>query len=190
MKIVLATNNKHKLEEINDIAKGYDIEFILPPEAFDPIETGTTFSENSYLKASEASKLTNNIALADDSGLCVEALNGRPGIHSARYAETQDKRIEKLLKELEPFDNKKAKFVCCMTLTDKTGNIIHQALGECKGEITSDRKGTNGFGYDPIFKPDSYECTLAELSENEKNNISHRGHALRNMLEFLKGFTL
>lgn len=190
MKIVLATNNKHKLEEINEISKNCGIEFILPPAGFDPIETGTTFAENSYIKAFEAAKLTNNLALADDSGLCVEALNGAPGIHSARYAETQDKRIEKLLSELAPYKNKTAKFVCCMTLVTADGEILHQTIGECCGQITNNRKGINGFGYDPIFVPNNYTCTLAELSEEEKNSISHRGHALRDMLSYLKTINL
>lgn len=190
MKIILATNNKHKLEEINEISKNTKIEFVLPPANFDPNETGKTFAENSYIKALEAAKLTNNIALADDSGLCVEALNGAPGIHSARYEETQDKRIQKLLNELAPFENKRAKFTCCMTIVAPDGNIIHQVIGECHGHITENRKGSNGFGYDPIFVPDNYTCTLAELDEQEKNNISHRGNALRQIMEFLEKTSL
>ena len=185
LKIVLATNNKHKLEEVNEIAKGSNIKFLLPPASFDPIETGATFEENSFIKAKEAALLTGCIALADDSGLCVDALNGAPGIHSARYAETQDLRIKKLLTELSTFENKNAKFVCCMTLVDTNGKIIHQAIGECHGSITEQLKGINGFGYDPIFIPKDYNQTLAELSENEKNTISHRGNALREMLKFI-----
>lgn len=185
LKIILATNNKLKLEEVNEIAKGCNIEFLLPPSDFDPIETGTTFEENSYIKAKEAAILTGCMALADDSGLCVEALNGAPGIHSARYAETQDLRIKKLLTELSAYENKVAKFVCCMTLVDKTGNILHQTIGECHGQITNQRKGQNGFGYDPIFIPQTYNQTLAELSDDEKNSISHRGNALRKMISYL-----
>lgn len=185
VKIIFATNNKHKVQEINEIAKDSGIEFDLPPAEFDPIETGQTFEENSYIKAYEAAKLTGQIALADDSGLCVEALNGAPGIHSARYAETQDLRIAKLLKELDSVDNRKAKFVCCMTLVSPDGEILNQVIGECYGEIVSERKGTHGFGYDPIFKPIGYKETLAELGEDVKNGISHRGNALRAMLDFI-----
>ena len=185
VKIIFATNNKHKVQEINEIVKDSGIDFDLPPAEFDPIETGQTFEENSYIKAYEAAKLTGQIALADDSGLCVEALNGAPGIHSARYAETQDLRIAKLLKELDSVDNRKAKFVCCMTLVSPDGEILNKVIGECYGEIVSESKGSHGFGYDPIFKPIGYKETLAELGEDVKNGISHRGNALRAMLDFI-----
>ena len=125
------------------------------------------------------------MALADDSGLCVEALNGAPGIHSARYAETQDARIEKLLTALKNETNRSAKFVCCMTLVSPEGNIIHQVTGECDGTIVQERKGTFGFGYDPVFEPQNHNKTLAELGEEAKNKISHRGKALRQMLELI-----
>jgi len=184
-KIIFATNNAHKLEEVNAISKDFGITFELPPADFDPDETGNSFSENSFIKASEASKLSNNYALADDSGLCVESLGGLPGIHSARYAETREKRIEKLLKELAPHQNKAAKFVCCMTLTAPDGTIIKQITRECLGQITEVQKGANGFGYDPIFVPNNYNVTMAELNDNEKNKISHRGIALREMLKFI-----
>ena len=209
MKIVFATGNAHKLQEVNDIAKGSGVEFVLPPKDFNPIENGTTFEENSYIKALEASKLSGMIALADDSGLCVEALNDAPGIYSARYAETPQARIDKLLQELRnceehqqssnPDDskneilkqvqndetNRRAKFVCAMTLVSPDGKIIFQTRGECHGGIAKHQSGTNGFGYDPIFLVNGKNATMAELSEDEKNKISHRGKALRNVLEFL-----
>ena len=122
--IVFATGNAHKLQEINEIAQGTDIEFILPPEGFDPIENGETFEENSLIKAREAARVSGMISLADDSGLCVEALGGAPGIHSARYAQTAQARIDKLLGVLQNEKNRKAKFVCVMTLVDKDGNIL------------------------------------------------------------------
>ena len=201
MKIVFATGNPHKLQEVNDIAKGSGIEFVLPPEGFDPIEDGTTFEENSYIKAKEASKMSGMLALADDSGLCVEALDGAPGIYSARYADTPQARIDKLLNAMSEKENRKAKFVCAMTIVNPDGEIVFQTRGECHGEIARKQTGTNGFGYDPVFLinsthssfenqlPDSEEVesvTMAELSEEEKNKISHRGKALRNVLEFLK----
>ena len=186
IKLVFATSNPHKLQEIKDIAGNTDIEFLLPPNDFDPIEDGTTFEENSYNKAKEAAKLSGNIALADDSGLCVEALYGAPGIYSARYAATPQARIDKLLNAMNGIDNRKAKFVCAMTLVNPNGEIIFQTRGECHGNIAQKQAGTNGFGYDPIFLIGDGNITMAELSEKEKNNISHRGQALRNVLEFLK----
>ena len=125
MKIVFATGNPHKLKEINEISKGSGIEFILPNEGFDPVENGSTFEENSLIKAKEANRVSHMISLADDSGLCVEALNGAPGLHSARYAGTQQEKIDKILKELEQHSNRRAKFVCVMTLLDANGEVLH-----------------------------------------------------------------
>ena len=183
--IVFATGNPHKLQEIKQIAGDCGVEFILPPEGFNPDETGKTFEENSYIKAYEAAKLSGMTALADDSGLCVDALDGAPGIYSARYAETQQKRIEKLLDALKEEENRKAKFVCAMTLVSPEGNVIFQTIGECRGNITEKPSGTNGFGYDPIFKPEGFDVTIAQLSDIEKNAISHRGNALRKVLAFI-----
>ena len=185
IKLVFATSNPHKIQEIRDIAGNSDIEFLLPPETFDPIEDGTTFEENSYIKAKEAAKLSGIMALADDSGLCVEALDGAPGIYSARYTNTPQARIDKLLANMLGKENRNAKFVCAMTLVSPDGEIIFQTRGECHGKIAEKQAGTNGFGYDPIFLIGDGKTTMAELSEEEKNKISHRGKALRNVLEFL-----
>lgn len=188
MKIVFATGNPHKVEELKAIAESCgvnNIEFVLPPNGFDPIENGTTFEENSFIKAKEANRLTGLISLADDSGLCVEALNDGPGIHSARYADTAQARIDKLLDAIKNDVNRKAKFVCAMTLLDENGNIIFQTRGECKGEISKSQSGFHGFGYDPIFIVEGTNLTMAEMSEQEKNKISHRGHALRQVLDFI-----
>lgn len=206
MKIVFATGNAHKLQEINEISKGSGIEFVLPADGFAPVENGETFEENSFIKAREAARVSKMISLADDSGLCVEALDGAPGIHSARYAETAQARIDKLLNVLKNEQNRKAKFVCVMTLVDKEGNILFQTRGECHGKIAYKQSGTNGFGYDPIFLVENNKNgsaatdsnaisqtgigtkgkkTMAEMSEDEKNEISHRGRALRQVLEFL-----
>lgn len=184
--LVFATSNPHKLQEIKDIAGDINIEFLLPPNGFDPIENGTTFEENSYIKAKEAAKLSGIVALADDSGLCVEALDGAPGIYSARYADTPQARINKLLNAMNKKENRRAKFVCTMTLVSPDGEIIFQTRGECHGNIAYKQAGTNGFGYDPIFLVGNGSTTMAELSETEKNKISHRGQALRNVLEFLR----
>lgn len=188
MEIVLATSNPHKVEEINAITKPYGITFILPPKGFDPIETGKNFEENSLIKAQCAYELTHKMVLADDSGLCVDFLNGEPGIYSARYAETPAARIKKLLNNMKdaPKDQRGAKFVCAMTLLDKDGKISLSTRGECFGEISTEAKGSNGFGYDPVFIVEEHNgLTMAELSEDEKNRISHRARALNNVIEHL-----
>lgn len=187
-KIVLATSNPHKLEEINAIANLQGVYFEAVPKVFDPVEDGKTFEENAYIKAFEAAKLTNKIALADDTGLCVEALNGRPGIYSARYAKTQDEKISKLLKELDglPIEKRSAYFVCAMVLVDPNGKILHSSKGKIDGYIDLEAKGVKGFGYDPIFFIPAQNRTMAELTENEKNTISHRALALKDMLAAIK----
>lgn len=189
MKIVFATSNPHKLKELTEITEAYrinNIEFVLPPKGFDPIENGKTFEENSLIKAKEANRLTGLPALADDSGLCVECLNGEPGIYSARYADTPQKRIDKLLKNVEPFENRKAKFVCAMTLIGGNGEVLFADKGECPGEISKVQAGTGGFGYDPIFLVDGKKgLTMAELTDSEKNEVSHRGNALRKVLQYI-----
>lgn len=187
-KIVLATSNPHKVEEINSITKGLGIEFILPPKDFDPFEDGKTFEQNAVIKAQEAYNLTGLPSLADDSGLCVDALNGEPGIHSARYAETAQARIEKLLNALKgvPEDKRGAKFVCAMAFLDGEGNVAFLDRGECFGRISHEKKGVNGFGYDPVFLVGNGNESMAELSEESKNLISHRGIALQKFIQFLK----
>lgn len=191
MKIILASSNEHKVQEINEIVKSshpdLDLEFILPPDGFDPIENGTTFEENSYIKAHAAWELSKTWTLADDSGLCIDALGGKPGIFSARYAETPALRIQRVLRELEEVEEGKrtARFCCAMTLINPKGEIEYKVLGKCEGRIINKSKGTNGFGYDPIFVPNGYNMTIAELSEEEKNEISHRGNALRSVLDYI-----
>ena len=191
MKIVLASSNKHKVQEINDIVKTKygkecNIEFVLPPEGFDPIEDGKTFEENSRIKAMEAWKLTKSWALADDSGLCIKSLNGAPGLYSARYAETPQKRIERVLTEMKDKTDRTAEFVCAMTLINPQGEVAFACKGICKGSITQEPAGSNGFGYDPIFLVEGRTTTMAELSEEEKNQISHRSQALNQLLDVLR----
>lgn len=190
MKIVFATSNPHKVQEINAITKSFGadfVEFVLPPEGFDPDEDGKTFEENSKIKAVEAAKLTKTISLADDSGLCVECLDGAPGIYSARYAKTPQARIDKLLNAVGESENRRAKFICAMTLVDENGEVIFSDTGECNGTIAKNQAGSGGFGYDPVFLVDEMNgLTMAELSSEEKNRLSHRGQALRKVLNFLK----
>lgn len=185
MKIVLATSNQHKVQEINDMISGTGIEFILPSGDFDPVEDGETFEENSLIKAKEAWKISRTWTLADDSGLCINALAGRPGIHSARYAETPAKRIERVLSEMKGIENRDAQFVCAMTLINPKGDVEFACRGVCDGSISETPRGENGFGYDPIFLIKGTNTTMAELSEEEKNKISHRSNALRKVIEHL-----
>ena len=185
-KIIFATSNPDKLEELKAICKNLsDIEFILPPKGFAPLENGSTFEENSLIKAREAARIGKLPALADDSGLCVAAIDGAPGIHSARYAETPQKRIEKLLNVMKNEKDRTAKFVCSMTLVDSEGNILCQKTDECCGKIGYECKGTHGFGYDPIFVVGEKGTTMAELDEHEKNSISHRAKALKQIIFYL-----
>ena len=186
MKIVLASSNEHKVKEINEIVEGTGLEFILPPSGFDPEENGTTFEENSFIKANEAWKLTKNWVLADDSGLCIDALDGKPGIFSARYAETPQKRIDRVLNEMQGKENRNAHFACCMTLIEPNGTVAFSYTGICEGSIVKEQRGKNGFGYDPIFLVKNSIKTMAELSEEEKNKISHRSVALNKVIEYLK----
>ena len=191
MKIIIATQNPHKLEEIREIARlygvnGIDFEAIDSSLDFDPVEDGKTFEENSLIKAKEANHLTHTYTLADDSGLCVEALDGAPGIHSARYAETPQKRIDKLLDALRGEINRKAKFVCAITLINPSGEVEFTSRGECKGEIALSQSGTHGFGYDPVFLVDGTSKTMADMSEDEKNKISHRSLAMQKLFEYIK----
>ena len=186
MEIVLGSSNPHKVKEINEIVADRGIEFILPPDGFDPDETGLTFAENSLIKAQEAWKLSHTWSLADDSGLCIDALGGKPGIYSARYEETPQKRIDRVLRELEGIENRDAHFTCHMTLIAPNGSVALSCEGICSGSIVKEQRGTNGFGYDPIFLVDGDTRTMAELSEEEKNQVSHRSKALAQVLKYIK----
>ena len=194
MKVVLASKNRHKLVEISKITEKFDMELVLQSELgvdIDVEETGTTFEENSLLKAEAVMKATGLPALADDSGIAVDALNGEPGVYSARYGfdETLDDwgRLELLLKNTEnvPDGQRQAQFVCVITMVTPEGLTI-QARGEIHGELTREPKGENGFGYDPIFYYPPLGKTTAELSPKEKNQVSHRANALKIFYEKLK----
>ena len=187
MKITLATGNKHKVDEINIIAKDYDIEFVLPEGDFNPVEDGDNFLDNAYCKAKCASKNgTTDLYLADDSGLCVEALNGAPGIYSARYAPSAKERIEKLLLNMQGIKNRNAKFVCAMVVVDKNANILFKTQQECIGHIMTQEKGNGGFGYDPIFYVEEKCKGMAQLTAQEKSKVSHRSKSLNLVLNWIK----
>ena len=194
MKVVLASKNKHKLEEISKITEKFDMELVLQSELgvdIDVEETGTTFEENSFLKAEAVMKATGLPALADDSGIAVDALNGEPGIYSARYGfdESLDDwgRLQLLLKNTEhvPDGERQAKFVAVITMITPDGKTI-QARGEIHGELLRAPVGENGFGYDPIFYYPPYGKSTAEMSPEEKNQVSHRANALKVFYEKLK----
>ena len=194
MKIVLASKNKHKLEEISRITEKFGFELVLQSEIgidLDVEENGTTFEENSLIKAEAVMKATGLPALADDSGICVDALNGAPGIYSARYGfdESLDDwgRLQLLLKNMEdvPDGQRQAKFVCVITMITPEGEVI-QARGEIHGELLREARGRNGFGYDPIFYYPPYGVTTAEMSAEDKNKVSHRANALKIFNEKLK----
>ena len=194
MKVVLASKNKHKLEEISQITEKFGMELVLESDLgvdIDVEETGSTFEENSFLKAEAVMKATGLPALADDSGIAVDALNGEPGIYSARYGfdESLDDwgRLQLLLKNTEqvPDERRQAKFVCVITLVTPDGKSI-QARGEVHGFVTHVPAGEGGFGYDPIFYYPPLGKSLAELTPEEKNQVSHRANALQVFYQKLK----
>ncbi|MBQ8476597.1 RdgB/HAM1 family non-canonical purine NTP pyrophosphatase [bacterium] len=190
MIITLATSNPHKVDEINLIAKKYDIKFVLPGGDFNHEETGDNFLANAACKARAAALSgSTKLYLADDSGLCVDILGGAPGIYSARYAPSADERIDKLLLNLENYPDIKdrsAKFVCAMVVVNKNGDTIYQVQKECKGYIMQKRQGTNGFGYDPVFFVNLVNKGMAELSPDEKSQVSHRGKSLNEVFKWLE----
>ena len=194
MKVVLASKNPHKLVEISKITEKFGFELVLQSELgvdIDVEETGSTFEENSYLKAEAVMKATGLPALADDSGIAVDALNGEPGIYSARYGfdESLDDwgRLQLLLKNTKnvPDGQRQAKFVCVITMVTPEGQCI-QARGEIHGELLRAPAGENGFGYDPIFYYPPMGMTTAEMAPEEKNRVSHRANALKVFYEKLK----
>ena len=194
MKVVLASKNKHKLVEISKITEKFGFELVLQSERgidIDVEETGTTFEENSFIKAEAVMKATGLPALADDSGIAVDALNGEPGIYSARYGfdDSLDDwgRLLLLLKNTEhvPDGQRQAQFVCVITMVTPDGKVI-QARGEIHGELLREARGENGFGYDPIFYYPPAGMSTAEMSPEDKNKVSHRANALNAFYTKLK----
>lgn len=186
--LVLASGNKGKIAEIGGMLPEFSV--IGYKDAgldFEIEETGATFYENALIKAKAVSEALGLPALADDSGLCVDALGGAPGIFSARFAGdgNDEHNIDKLLKELDGVKDRSAKFVCSLVLYYPDGKII-SAEGETNGEILFERAGKNGFGYDPIFYSADLKKSLGEASSKEKNSVSHRSRALKNLKEKLK----
>lgn len=188
VEIVIATRNKGKTAEIRELLKGFPVtiknldDFGSIPEVE---EDGETFDENAYKKASFTARVLGLPALADDSGLMVEALNGAPGVQSARYAgvnASDQDRCRKLLAEMDGIENRKAAFTCVISIAVPSGPALTYE-GRCEGTITQTPRGTNGFGYDPIFFYPSLGKTFAELTRQEKSHVSHRGKALGEIRE-------
>ena len=192
MKLVVASNNAHKIEELRAILGELGFEVCSQKDAglhIEPDENGTTFEENSYIKAKATLDACGFATVADDSGLMVDALGGAPGVHSARYGGEANKsdraRLELLLRNMEEKENRKAHFVSVITLLLPDGRKI-VARGECPGEILRAPQGENGFGYDPVFYIPEAGCTFAQMPAEKKNEISHRARALRLLAEKIR----
>lgn len=191
MKVIAATKNKGKIREMQEILSPLEIEIVSQQEMginVDVEETGDTFERNALIKARAVAMVCDYPVLADDSGICVEALDGAPGVHSARYAgedATDADRVMKLLRELGDCENRNAKFVTAVAFIFPDGREL-TACGEVLGHITKSPEGENGFGYDPIFFSNELGKTFAKSTDEEKNSVSHRGRALKNLYEKLK----
>ncbi len=186
MKLVLSTRNAHKAREFAPLMAPYEI-VALPDEVELPPETGETFAENALGKARAAAAATGMTAIADDSGICAEALGGAPGVRSARFAgedATDEENLAKLLREA-PAGSRVA-YVCALAHVTPEGSE-HVVEGRCEGTLAAEPRGTGGFGYDPAFVPDEHpDRTMAELAPEEKDAISHRGKAARELLAWLR----
>ena len=193
MDIVIATNNLGKVKEFQSLLApyGYTVKSLKDfPEIAEVEETGTSFEENACMKAEYLAKVLDCLVVADDSGLEVDALNGEPGVYSARYAgleKDDEKNLQLVLENLKDVapENKTARFICVMALA-KPGELTKTYRGVCEGMIIDEKKGTNGFGYDPIFYFPEYACTTAEMTCEQKGKISHRGKALRLLINDLQ----
>ncbi len=190
--IIFASHNAGKIAEIKQMLApfGINVKTAIDMNLPDVEETGTTFAENSLLKAQTISQAVGLPCLADDSGLCVDALNGAPGVYSARYAPNRDfdKGMDKLLTEMAKSQNKSraAHFSCVISLAYPNGEY-HLFEGRVDGQIAKQKmKGNEGFGYDPLFIPTGYDCSFAQMSHNEKNKISHRGRAMEKLLDYIE----
>lgn len=188
-KLLIATHNKGKFKEFAKIFNGKFEVLSLPYNGFDgeADETGSTYYENALLKAKFVFENTGELALADDSGLCVNALNGEPGLYSARYGgenSTQAEKNKLLLSRLSEFDDRSAKFVCSLVLYGKDG-VVASGYGETEGEILFSEEGEGGFGYDPLFFSSDLQKSFGVASEMEKNGVSHRFRAIQDLLKNL-----
>jgi XTP/dITP diphosphohydrolase len=191
--IIIATNNKGKAAEFKNFFSKYGIESKALPDLSEALpdveETGKTFEENAALKAEQIAAILNAPVLADDSGLMIDALAGSPGIYSARYAGTHNDdqaNINKVMAELKevPPEARTARFICVLAVAMPGKETIFRT-GYCEGEIAAQQAGENGFGYDPVFIPEGYKVTMAQLTPEEKNKISHRKHAMDKLADWI-----
>jgi len=180
--LYLASKNKGKIEEYKKLLAGVNCKLLLQPESLEVEEDGLTFRDNAIKKASEVSRKTNNFSIADDSGICIEALNGMPGIYSSRYAENDQKRIKRVLKELDGVQNRRAFFIANICVCSPNGEVIIESEAKCHGNIILNPRGKSGFGYDPIFEENSTRLTFAEMNNDIKDSFSHRGKAFKKMI--------
>jgi len=200
MEMIIATKNKGKVKEIKHFFKNLDItfkslnDFMEIPEI---IENGITFEENAIIKAKMIADFLNKSVIADDSGLEVDYLNGKPGIYSSRYSgdnatdESNRKKLLEALKDIKDPLKRTARFICSLVLWEPEKGLVFSTNGVCEGIIGFEEKGKGGFGYDSIFIPSGYKKTMAQLNGNEKNRISHRGKALSNLFDFfMSGYHL
>lgn len=190
--VVVATGNPGKLKEMQVYLDTLGWQLLLKPDDIDIEETGTTFLENARLKAAGVAKVLGQWAIADDSGLEVNALGGAPGIYSARYADSDQARIERLLKEMSESSNQNrgAQFVCALALANPQGDIVLETEGTCHGEILLKPQGTAGFGYDPVFYLPTLDKSFAEMSPEQKDAVSHRGIAFGQLMPHFKKLAL
>ncbi len=180
--LFLASKNKGKIEEYKKLLAGVNCKFLLQPESLEVEEDGLTFRDNAIKKASEVSRKMNNFSIADDSGICIEALGGKPGIYSSRYAENDQKRIERVLRELDGVQNRSAFFIANICVCSPNGEVIIESEAKCHGNIILNPRGKGGFGYDPIFEESSTRLTFAEMNNDIKDSFSHRGKALKKII--------
>jgi len=190
--MVLATRNLHKVRELEALLAPHRLR-PLPDEVELPPETGTSFEENALIKARAAALATGTVAIADDSGISVEALGGAPGIRSARFAgehATDEQNLDELMRAMEHREDRRAAYVCVLAFSDPGDGLERTFAGRCEGRLDRERRGSGGFGYDPVFVPDDGPAgdtrTMAELSPGEKEAISHRGRAARALARWLE----
>ncbi len=177
MILVLASTNEGKINEFRQFLSHFELTLQAQPKGVFVDETGQTFAENARLKALSVAKVTGHCSLADDSGLCVEALNGEPGVRSARYALNDEARINRLLSELDGHLNRRAFFSAAICVASPSGEVLIEVEGHCDGVIADSPRGINGFGYDPIFEVGSTGLTFAEMEIGQKRLLGHRGRA-------------
>ena len=189
-RLYLASKNQGKIKEYKKLLYEVNCQLLLQPKSIEVEENGLSFRENAFKKASEVSKKTSNYAIADDSGICIDALDGKPGIYSSRFAENDQKRIERVLNELRGEKNRAAFFVANICVCSPNGSIILESEAKCFGNIIFKPRGNIGFGYDPIFEESLSKLTFAEMNNDIKDSYSHRGKALKKIIpQLLKIFS-